>query len=176
MIVNPRTAGEIIIADNDVVTVGDPSYDKGTFGTVLINDIKPGVYTCTSYVGKNDFGTRPWMSEIVFNDTKAKDLAADDNNWIEFQQIGVDAGMAGYFTNKPDFNQKEWERFCNYVFDKKNFANKIKESFVKKIDEDVVGNNWEGFWTESGAGDGVYPVFKLVEKTTNKIIGLRLCF
>ena len=70
--------------------------------------------------------------------------------------IGVDAGLAGFFNNKPDYNDAQWHAFCEQILN---------------------GNAWiteDGFFTSSGYGDGSYPVkaFKL----NGKIIALEIQF
>jgi hypothetical protein len=61
--------------------------------------------------------------------------------------ICVDAGMAGFFQNKPDYDGDDWFEFC----DKFNSNNSW-----------LITN--EGFCTESGLGDGVYQVWGLKNK------------
>jgi hypothetical protein len=58
----------------------------------------------------------------------------------EIGEIGVDAGLAGFFNDKPDYTDDEWSEFCDSIRN---------------------GNAWirdEGFFSSSGYGDGCYPV------------------
>ena len=71
-------------------------------------------------------------------------------------EIGVDAGLAGFFMNKPNYNDDEWNDFCNSI---------------RK------GNAWikdEGFFSSSGYGDGMYPVYAY--KYNGEIIALEIRF
>ena len=56
-------------------------------------------------------------------------------------EIGVDAGMAGFFENKPDFDDEEWELFCE----------KLRDKDCAILPYGVV--------CRSGFGDGRYPVY-----------------
>ena len=58
--------------------------------------------------------------------------------------------MAGFFENKPDFKgDDEWMQFCEKVFDE-----------LDKTGLDVHLCDY-GFYSESGYGDGTYPVYLL---------------
>lgn len=55
-------------------------------------------------------------------------------------EIGVDAGLAGFFMNKPDYSDAEWVALCDLLSN---------------------GDAWirsEGFFSSSGYGDGGYDV------------------
>ena len=55
--------------------------------------------------------------------------------------IGVDAGLAGFFHNKPDYSDEAWSKFCD----------RIRH-----------GDAWlteDGFYSSSGYGDGCYGVY-----------------
>lgn len=59
----------------------------------------------------------------------------------EIGSIGVDAGLAGFFHNKPDYSDEEWSAFCDRI---------------------SRGDAWlteDGFYSSSGYGDGGYGVF-----------------
>ena len=56
-------------------------------------------------------------------------------------EIGVDAGLAGFFMNKPDYSDEEWIAVCDRI---------------------SKGDAWilpEGFFSSSGYGDGGYDVY-----------------
>lgn len=174
MILNKMLAGTLQVNEGESIMIGDPGYDDTGF-LLTKKNVKPGEYNCYSYVGTIDgWGERPWRSEIVLNNDIVKSLADCEYKWEDVSEIGVDAGMAGYFINKPDFDSAAWEKFCEYVFAKKNYANRIKETFLKQKDEQTHLGNWSGFFTESGCGDGVYTVQAL--KYKDDIVGLRLLF
>jgi hypothetical protein len=70
--------------------------------------------------------------------------------------IGVDAGLAGFFMNKPDYNDEEWDAFCESIHD--------GDAWIKD----------EGFFSSSGYGDGGYPVYAY--KVDNEIVALEIRF
>lgn len=70
--------------------------------------------------------------------------------------IGVDAGLAGFFRNKPDYNDEEWANFCTMI---------------------SKGSVWltdEGFYSHSGYGDGVYNVY--ANEDGNEAVALEIRF
>lgn len=74
----------------------------------------------------------------------------------EIGSIGVDAGLAGFFHNKPDYSDEEWGRFCDRVHN---------------------GDAWlteDGFYSSSGYGDGCYGVYAY--KQDGAITALELRF
>ncbi|MBQ7673580.1 MAG: hypothetical protein IJT36_03525 [Alphaproteobacteria bacterium] len=85
-----------------------------------------------------------------------------DERWEEIGKIGVDAGLAGYFPDKPDFDGDEWSKFCNYMYDRDR-ATKL-----------YAYNTKLGFWTSSGWGDGWYPVYAI--RSNNEIVALKIEF
>ena len=76
--------------------------------------------------------------------------------WRKTGSIGVDAGLAGFFHNKPDYSDEEWGRFCDRVRN---------------------GDAWlieDGFYSSSGYGDGCYGVYAY--KQDGAITALELRF
>lgn len=120
---------------NGQVDITDPCYDKSVWCR-RTSYCQPGEYY--GYIetkDKGEWGTR--VSKImIFKDNKAC------YTWDIIGSIGVDAGMAGFFNNKPDFNDEEWSKLCDAVL--------------------YNGKAWamyDGIFSESGYGDGSYPVF-----------------
>lgn len=66
-------------------------------------------------------------------------------NYIGY--IGVDAGLAGFFNNKEDYDDDAWQKLCD------NLGTK---------DAMLLPN---GAFTSSGFGDGSYAVFTNDEET-----------
>ena len=95
--------------------------DKGTF-----DNGEPYCYDVIGIIGIYLDGVIPCQKEMK-----------------EIGSIGVDAGLAGFFHNKPDYTDDEWAAFCDRVSH---------------------GDAWlikDGFYSTSGYGDGCYGVYGL---------------
>ena len=156
------------------VDITDPCYGKDVWCRRTEN-IMPGTYNCYAYIGDDpDWGSRVWINQIVIADGEesyyAEDRVSLDDAWEEIGEIGVDAGMAGFFQNKPDFNDDEWDKLCSWLFDKTERHNPegVEDSYVKSF------RTGDGFWTHSGCGDGCYGVFAI--KKDDKIVALEIRF
>lgn len=170
--------GTINVPDGKI-DVTDPCYRKGTWCRQSY-DITPGEYDCYAWTGEDDvFGKRVWATAILWYDDSTFDTyLSDDSLWEEIGEIGVDAGLAGFFNNKPDFTDDEWNDFCHWMWDKDIPHNEMKEydlEYDGEIDAYVRSfNGHDGFWTGSGCGDGCYPVYAI--KRDGKIIALKIEF
>lgn len=74
----------------------------------------------------------------------------------EIGSIGVDAGLAGFFHNKPDYDDEAWSAFCDRV---------------------AHGDVWlmeDSFYSVSGYGDGCYGVF--AKKQDDEVVALEIRF
>ena len=131
---------------NGPLSVTDPCYDKDVWCRLDGLNILPGDYTCIAYTGtfyyafegKRHRETRVCVLSLFRCDENFK-TAVDQMD--EIGEIGVDAGLAGFFENKPDYNDEEWSAFCEAIRDK------------DWVETDC------GFCSSSGYGDGSYPVF-----------------
>lgn len=162
--------GQIEIPDG-LVDITDPCYDNDVW--CRMNNVKviPGTYNCYAYMGTDrDWGNRCWIAQIAIADGPLDEIAEDKicsgRSWRTIGTIGVDAGMAGFFSHKPDFNDEEWEMVCNAH--RQGDAKAYLESFARD------GESRKGFWTDSGVGDGCYSVHAIREN--RKIIALEIRF
>ena len=142
------------------ICVTDPCYDKNIWCRVNDLDILPGIYNC--YAAKNESEVRIAACAIVHKDYEH--LVWSDN-WAYGNNIGVDAGCAGFFENKPDFDHDAWKEICKYMRERR--AQNQETFFLENED-------WHGFWTESGYGDGGYDFYKL--EKNGKIVALKIVF
>lgn len=157
--------GQLNIPDG-LVDITDPCYDKDVW--CRMNDVRvmPGKYNCYAYMGTDrSWGNRCWIAQIVIADGPYDEIAEDKicsgRSWRIIGSIGVDAGMAGFFNHKPDFDDKEWSKVCETRC-VSNACKAYMENFAK------------GFWTDSGIGDGCYTVHAIRED--RKIIALEIRF
>lgn len=148
----------------DTVDITDPCYNKDVWCRTTKN-IKPGKYNCYielvlfGYYGENCSKPDIRVGEIIIGNADkelhvTKRLLGTVKSWTEVDSIGVDAGLAGFFVNKPDFNDGEWYDFCEYL-DEENNQLLGTRSFIRKF------NGNDGFFSESGLGDGYYKVFSI---------------
>lgn len=135
------------IFDERPVTVTDPGYDAGTWCTLTGLKVQPGNYHCVAWRcrdqwtrdGKRYSCTRTMICGIYL-DGKIPSTEECENMPV-IGTIGVDAGMAGFFQDKPDYDSDAWFAMCDKLHNR----------------------TWlitdEGFFTESGYGDGSYKVY-----------------
>lgn len=101
------------------VDITDPCYDKDVWCRMNNVKISEGEYAC--YVwrhtdkGKYEDGT-PYSYLLVgaIGIYRNGDIPRQ-KDMEEIGSIGVDAGLAGFFHNKPDYSDEEWGRFCDRV-------------------------------------------------------------
>lgn len=121
------------------VDITDPGYDKDTW--CRKNDVKiaDGEYLFVTWIYRKR-GKHPDRRVSIIG------IYLDGNipgqNYMEdIGLIGVDAGMVGFFHNKPDYTDNEWSNFCNSLGNEDEWLTE------------------EGFWSSSGYGDGCYSVY-----------------
>ena len=103
---------------------------------------------------------------------QSADIDFDDQQ-IEIKrdgEIGVDAGLAGFFQNKPDYENDDWNNICNFIFESGDATNRkqfwlVDESSPLKC---------KCFFCESGIGDGVYELSRL--EKDGRLVGYKLNF
>lgn len=143
------------------VTATDPSYDCDVMYVVRDINIKPGKYSLVVYYGKEYYKDEnnkrrqcslPYICAMYHESL----TTIDRYNWRLIGSIGVDAGMAGFFQNKPDYNDEEWGEFCR----------KMRGNYCVMQ---------EGFCTRSGIGDGEYDIYATYNDE-NEIIGVEIRF
>lgn len=132
----------LVINKGDRVTVTDPCYDKSS-GLELCLPV--GEYDCYyDMQDEGEWGQRIAKCLIIRKGCRFYDL--DDVCHHYAGSVGVDAGLCGFFVNKPDYDDKAWEDFCNFL------EKEDKERGINAYHTD------EGFFTSSGYGDGEYDV------------------
>lgn len=167
------------------VDVTDPCYDRSVWCRMTVNNMQSGDYICSYYMGvfddedlkncKESYGkynwktsleeyTASWKDDInnrcfcIAIMLKGKEYDVASEKWTRIGEIGVDAGLAGFFPDKPDFDRDEWMKFC----DKLNYV------------DNAYFEEGLGFWSNSGYGDGSYPVYAIEEG--GKTVALKIRF
>ena len=137
------------------IDITDPCYDKDTWCRINNYKVVPGTYNCNyTEIDAGNWGKRISLLEIFNKDYKKKNTHKQSIGYI-----GVDAGLAGFFNNKKDYDDKEWHEFCKQLKDPKV-------------------NVWgieNGFFSASGYGDGEYEVFAY-QTAVGETVGLQIRF
>lgn len=135
---------------NDKVDITDPCYDKAVGWCRITSECKSGEYTGYAIVADTEWGKRV-VSIAIYKDGKI----VDTDSMELIGNIGVDAGLAGFFNNKPDFDSNGW---CDFL--------------DKFVDHDK-GDYWDcgyGLFSESGYGDGSYDVYATPDRDAFMIV------
>lgn len=128
-----------------------------------IRNVKDGDYTCYAWRFLSD--TYNENGEVVgraYNRVGIIGMYLDgviprEKDMEPLFIIGVDSGLAGFFVNKPDYSDEQWNEICQQIT--KGFA-------------------WmrpEGVFSQSGYGDGEYSVYGYRD-SDGKITALEIRF
>jgi hypothetical protein len=141
-----------------IVDITDPCYSKGTWCRMTA-EVKAGEYACNIWRHTEKY----WFQGAQHDDVRVGKIGIYRDGIVPnvklmqpIGSIGVDAGLAGFFMNKPDYNDEEWDEFCASIYK--------GDSWIKD----------EGFFSSSGYGDGHYPVYAY--KIDNEIVALEIRF
>ena len=127
------------------VDITDPCYNRDVWCRMTDVKIRNGVYTCIAWHHK-DKGTfdngEPYCYDVIGSIGIYLDgVIPCQKEMKKIGDIGVDAGLTGFFHNKPDYTDGEWAAFCDRV--------RHGDVWLTK----------EGFYSSSGYGDGCYGVY-----------------
>ena len=135
------------------IDVTDPCYNKDILYRIKV-DIIPGEYIYKAYIRKiGNSGNRVTQLSIISVSAKSRVRKGK-----LVGKIGVDAGLAGFFENKPDYSFKQWDKICNILRDQSGVYEAKKENELK----------CRGVFSTSGLGDGYYPVYELLDWKENR--------
>lgn len=146
--------GTIEFAGNEI-DITDPCYDKDVFCRAR-RKILPRRYDCYVETGKID-GYRIVCTLTIL--TKSVDLGDKTLRARKEGYIGVDAGVAGFFENKPDYDDSDWNKICSYIYPK-TAASGTAHPDIWLVDESTP-LKCRGFFSQSGYGDGMYAFYRL---------------
>lgn len=163
-------------ANDGLIDITDPCYEEDTWCAKFGVKVKPGTYHCFVDVAdfpalylKNDNDATP----KTMHDERLIHLTIVHNDYIRnllnkewkllSADIGVDAGLCGFYNHKPDFTEdNDWLEFIN------NLRNLDKHEYI------TCDLRNYGITVSSGWGDGVYEVYKKSDK--GEIVALDLRF
>lgn len=148
---------------NDKVDVTDPGYNKDTWCRTTL-ECKPGIYSGYAEISdEGEFGKRVARLSIYKDDVRVplKEMDFIDGN------IGVDAGLCGFFNNKPDFDDfDEWMNFLQ--------TSGCVDDWDAKPMKRVYSVDY-GIFSESGYGDGCYIVYANADRTAFTLVFINDC-
>lgn len=181
VVVADKFVGNISFADG-IADITDPCYENDTWCAAFGKRIKAGEYA--AYITVVDFpymakaeneaeaaqlkvrvGEKAKLSDKRIMSVKIahKDFINANKRWfIQTTNIGVDAGLCGFYNHKPDFTDDElWGRFCDSL---KHFEDTYCVCDIKPY----------GITVSSGFGDGCYGLY--AQKAKGEIVALELRF
>ena len=142
---------------NDKVEITDPCYDSVTWCQLKTN-CEPGEYY--GYAELSDEGE--WGIRVRSISIYKDDIQCNMEKMERIGNIGVDAGMAGFFRDKPDFPGDEWDKFlCDSGVFKANGEYDYDKNYY---------NIPYGLFSSSGYGDGGYNVYANEDRTAFTIV------
>jgi hypothetical protein len=159
-----RNLGKFVVSGIGALDVTDPCYDKDVWCRTTIFNCELGEWEAEAII--NDEGDL-WGDRVGSLQVKLAGTTVDELMIHEevVGYIGVDAGLAGVFVDKPDYNDEDWFNLCDTL------PNGIIATICSK---DSV---WkcDGVVTSSGYGDGGYDVV-VSKNDAGKVIGIKIIF
>lgn len=166
-----KLIGQIDLPDG-FVDVTDPCYNRGTWCAIFDLMVLPGKYNCFIDIANFPYGNDEFygsgddkriMSLTILHNSYGNKLEniLPDFDVFDMAEVGVDAGLCGFYNHKSDFTEdEEWDKFWQTL---------------EKYDGNDCDVKPNGATVSSGFGDGCYPVYKLTNNN-GEIVGLRLDF
>lgn len=141
------------------VDITDPCYSRDVWCRMNDVKIRAGDYSCVVWyhTDRGESDGKPYSHKVVgIIGIYLDGIIPQQKDMKEIGSIGVDAGLAGFFHNKPDYSDDAWSKFCDRISH---------------------GDAWlieDGFYSYSGYGDGCYGVY--AQKTDGEITALEIRF
>lgn len=120
----------------------DPCYDNDS---ALCDKLKA---LCGVWEVKINVNKEGRVTSLVAIHESVKNVKFNDDDWFH---CGVDAGLFGFFDNKPDYTENEWNDILNSEILNSNFGVATEDNVFK----------CNGVWSSTGYGDGLYPLYYL---------------
>ena len=154
-IIEKKYIGELRL--DGKVDITDPCYDKDVWCR-MTTECTPGYYTGYAEISdEGEWGKRVASISIYLNNREVP-----LSEMKEIGDIGVDAGLAGFFRDKPDYPGDEWSEFLHKA-----------GLYTKEGNYDYGRNTYivdYGIFSSSGYGDGGYLVYANKDKTAFTIV------
>lgn len=150
---------------SDVIDITDPSYDRNVWCRKS-KPITPGTYNC--YVGIEETKFGEIVRELLLLSAQEERQSLS----LKTERIGticVDAGLAGFFEGKPDYDDESWENLGNYLLEPANGAQRHYW-----LEDAMSPTKCKCFFSFSGDGDGSYGIYAISKD--GKLVGYKLVF
>ena len=158
---NAQEITDFPIPEGKKVIVTDPCYDKNTWCR-MDAELPSG-----DYVGFFDQDSHKYVTASGICSRKE----FMENEGLTFERIGavgVDSGELGFFIDKPDYHGEEWSKLVDERLE-------TKDETGDYIPYWCGWHGCQGFSTFSGYGDGVYPVYAIMNREGD-VCGLLVVF
>ena len=143
--------------DDTPVTITDPCYKKTECCAIRGVEVLSGNYNCGFCMEVSTFelhGKECRHEKMLYIAMYHENYAPENCKKELLGHVGVDSGLCGFYQNKPDYSNKEWDAFCDQMGDALFFFTP------------------EGFCSITG-GDGMKTVYAL-KNDEGKIVGLEI--
>lgn len=125
------------------VDITDPTYERDGSCQLLNVPVNVGFYSCIKWTGEFAWGGRRVGTLGIY----LNGIIPAQNEMSKIGEIGVDAGLAGFFNSASSYSY-DYEQFGENVYGSGN--------------NHRGDNAWmlpAGFFSNSGFGDGIYDVY-----------------
>ena len=152
--------GKLKFTSNKIDVI-DPCYDKDVWCRMTV-DIVPGVYDYEVITDAADgWGKRCRYISIIREDV------GPTRRGLRIGEICVDAGLAGFFENKPDYDCDAWDKVCDSLYG--------SPRVIATDKDDKTPFGCECVFCSSGFGDGTYDVRQLLD-LRGQVVGYEIKF
>lgn len=136
-----------IVLSKDKIDVTDPCYNAGTWCRSTL-PIQPGKYEYKA-TEKKVCGCEQ-ITQLSITKISSKKTCIGQ----KVCSIGVDAGLAGFFEEKPNYSKEEWETLGKAILQSGKVWEAHKDTSFR----------CEGICSFSGNGDGWYDVYEILDE------------
>lgn len=162
------------------VRVSDPCYDDSVWCKTRLTDVYPGEYNVSvEKSNEGSWGNRVSRLTVIHKGYVME--CADESNWVEHSEIGVDSGQAGIFCESSYRNDEIVESITTPEMDfVLPYNDSPGDAWYEKVCKFTLAKpQWgmydTGVLSSTGYGDGSYPL-EVVRNDDGEIVGMRITY